>query len=327
MNSRTTFKIDPSQIKIDFDTPVVFIGSCFASEIGKKCAEGKLRVIINPAGAVYNPVSVSDTLLDIIENKTFNENNLYFYKGLNISFSHYSDFSSEDIRTTLNKINSSTQAAHDFLREAKFLFITFGTARVYKFNENGKIVSNCHKLPPSFFTSGLLETEDIVNLWSGTIDKLRSFNKNIHIIFTLSPVRHWKDSAHGNQISKAILLLSIEELVRHDASVNYFPAYELIMDDLRDYRYYAEDMLHPSSSAINYIWEAFTDCYLDPKTKDLWKEIQGITRAFNHKFLTDSSSGKSEFASNILKKISDVTKKNPAIDLETERAYFTSLLS
>jgi hypothetical protein len=325
MNFRTTFPIDPSGTKIDYSTPVMFIGSCFASEIGTKMDEGKMKVLINPAGVVYNPISVSNTIDIILENRIFTGSDLYIYKGINLSFSHYTDFSSQDALKALNKINSNTLKAHNFLKQARFIFITFGTARAYRFRENDKIVSNCHKLPASFFSGELLSVEQITSSWDIILNKLHSFNSNLRVIFTISPVRHWKDGAHGNQISKSILFLSVEKLLGHQVVEGYFPAYELVMDDLRDYRYYAEDMLHPSHLAIDYIWKGFSDCYFDTDTATLWKEVQSITMARNHRFISDNQSGKEEFANNMLKKISVIEMKNPFINLAEERSYFLNI--
>lgn len=327
MNLRTTFTIDPSKSKISYNTPVMFIGSCFASEIGSTMAEGRMDVLINPSGVVYNPVSVGSTIDLILKNRMFTHEDLYNYKGMNLSFLHYTDFSSEDSSRALDKINTSTSKAHQFLKKARFLFITFGTARVYRFKESHKIVSNCHKLPASLFSREILTVEEITSNWRNILQSLHSFNSDLRVIFTISPVRHWKDGAHGNQLSKSILFLAVEELLRYQTGADYFPAYELVMDDLRDYRYYAEDMLHLSKTAVDYIWKAFSDCYFEPETFSLWNEMQGITKARNHRFLSDSFTGKKEFASIILKKISAVEKKNPQIDLAEERSYFLGMIS
>jgi GSCFA family len=327
MNFRTTLNIDPSDNKIDHYTPVMFIGSCFASEIGAKMSEGKMKVLINPTGVVYNPASVCSTLNIILENKVFTESDLYKYKGINISFYHYTDFTSEDSSRIIDKINSSTRKANKFLKQAGFLVITFGTARIYRFKENGKIVSNCHKLPAFLFSQEMLTVEEIVSSWNDILNRLHSFNNNLRIIFTVSPVRHWKDGAYGNQLSKSVLFLTIDKLLEHRAVEGYFPAFELQMDDLRDYRYYAEDMLHPSQTAIDYIWNTFSSCYFSPETIALWKEVYDVTKAMKHRFLSDSLTGKNEFAKNILGKISEIEKKNPHLDLSEERSYFTNIQS
>ena len=325
MNFRTIFNIDPSKNKISYDTPVMLIGSCFASEIGAKMTEGKMKVLINPSGVVYNPVSIGNIIDIILENRVFTENDLYQYKGTHLSFSHYTDFSSDVSSTTIEKINSSTRKANGFLKHARFLFITFGTARIYRLIENGRIVSNCHKLPASFFSEEILSVEKIVSSWNEILDRLQTFNNQLRIIFTISPIRHWKDGAYGNQISKSVLFLSIDKLLEHKAVECYFPAYELLMDDLRDYRYYAEDMLHPSQTAIDYIWNAFSGCYFDSDNIALWKEVQSITKAMNHKFLSTSQINKTEFANNILKRISAIEKKNPSILFNKERSYFIKI--
>jgi hypothetical protein len=326
MNLRTTFTIDSSGNRINYNTPVMFIGSCFASEIGARMDSGKMKVLINPAGVVYNPVSVGNTIDLIIENRIFGKRDLYNYKGLSLSFSHYTDFSSEDVSQALTKINSATEIANNFLKHCSFLFITFGTARVYRFKETDKIVSNCHKIPASKFSGEILSVDEITSAWNYILNLLHSFNKDLRVIFTISPVRHWKDGAHGNQVSKSVLFLAVEQLLKHHIVEGYFPADELIMDDLRDYRFYSEDMLHPSPTAINYIWNAFSGCYFDSETIALWKEANSITKARNHRFLSDSKAGKIEFANNILKKISTIENKNSQIDFHEEKMYFFNLI-
>jgi hypothetical protein len=327
MDYRTTFSIPPSKSKISYNSPVMFIGSCFASEIGSKMAEGKMDVLINPSGMVYNPVSAANIITLIIENREFSEKDLYIYKDTKLSFYHYTDFESVNSSALLEKINSVTDQSSRFLKNAKFLFITFGTARVYRFKESGEIVSNCHKLPADLFSVELLEKEEIVRSWTDIINRLHLFNRDLKVIFTISPVRHWKDGAHGNQVSKSMLFLSIEELLKNPVVEGYFPAYELLMDDLRDYRYYSDDMLHPSDVAIDYIWKAFSKCYITDETQNLWKEVQAISKAKNHRILSESPSGKNEFANNMLKRISAIENKISGIDLAEERSYFLAMIS
>jgi hypothetical protein len=327
MNLRTTFPVDASQNRISYNTPVMFIGSCFAEEIGSRMTEGKMKVMINPTGIVYNPYSVGNAIDIILENRIFTEEDMYNYEGKHISFSHSTDYSSESISKALDRVNSSTNEAHHFLKKARFLCISFGTARIYRFKESNIIVSNCHKLPQSFFSREMLTVEEIISDWSAIFRRLQSFNNDLHVIFTISPVRHWKDGAHGNQVSKSILFLAVEELLEHQNAGGYFPAYELVMDDLRDYRFYADDMLHPSQAAIEYIWKTFSDCYFETGTIELWKEVQGIAKARNHRLLSNSPTGKREFANHILEKITSIEKKIPDINLARERSYFLKMIS
>jgi hypothetical protein len=325
MELRTTFPIEPSKNKITYADRVMFIGSCFASSMGSQMEMGHMPVMINPAGAVFNPVSVCNTLDTITKEKEFFLEDLHFYDGTWLSFYHYTDFSSEDPSIVLEKINRRSGEAFDFLKRTRFLFVTFGTARVYKLKKSDLIVSNCHKIPSEQFESKMLTVDEIVTLWTEQLDKLHLLYPQLKVVFTISPVRHWKNGAHGNQVSKSVLFVAVDELQKHKTAPQYFPAYELVMDDLRDYRFYNDDMLHPSSSAINYIWEAFTGCYLDSYTINTWKEVVKITKAFNHRFNADSHIKRKYFAERILKQISDIKDKVPNIDLSREEDHFLKM--
>jgi hypothetical protein len=326
MELRTTFKIEPSREKLSYNSPAMFIGSCFASSIGSMMEQGRMPVMINPSGTVYNPVSVCNTLDTITSGKEYTIDDLYLFNDTYLSFYHYTDFSSENPSEILEKINKRSKEAGEFLRDARFLFITLGTARVYKWKETGIVVSNCHKIPASHFEPKLLSVQEIINLWSGELDRLNSLFPHLKIVFTISPVRHWKDGAHGNQISKSILLLAVEQLLKHSVSPQYFPAYELFMDDLRDYRFYDNDMLHPSQLGINYTWDAFARCYMDSKTINIWNDVVRITKATRHKINTGSRIKIEKFANSMLQQISEIENITPAIDLSNERNYFLNLL-
>jgi hypothetical protein len=327
MELRTIFNITPSPVKITYDDPVAFIGSCFAKEIGAQFKSGHLPVMINPAGTVYNPVSVCNTLDTITGRIKYSKEDLYDFKGTWLSFDHHSDFSSEDHDKVLGRINSGMEAAGRFLSGVKFLFITFGTARVFRWKISGKIVSNCHRIPSSEFTHELLTTGEICSLWTQQLDKLQLMFPKLKVVFTISPVRHWKDGAHGNQVSKSVLFLAVEELLAHPIKPGYFPAYELVMDDLRDYRFYDDDMLHPSASCIDYIWERFSECYFDKKTVELRNEVVKITKAFNHRLSVGSEIKNREFAESMLRRITSVENKIPALDLSEEKIYFRNILN
>jgi hypothetical protein len=325
MEFRTTFNIPASAKKITYNYPVIFIGSCFATAIGRKFESGHMPVMINPSGTVYNPVSVSNTLDIITNGRNYKINDLYNNNGVWLSFNHYTDFSSDSADKTLNQINSRLGESRKFISEAQYLFVTFGTARNYRWKETGEIVSNCHKIPAASFTHELLSVREIVTLWENQLDKLHLLYPKLQIVFTISPVRHWKDGAHGNQVSKSVLFLAVEELMKHSSKPGYFPAYELLIDDLRDYRFYDVDMLHPSTSAVDYIWEAFTRCYFDGKTLDLWQEVEKITRAVSHRIQTDSRDEIKKFAEKIISKIDLISARIPKISFDSERAYLLSL--
>ena len=188
-------------------------------------------------------------------------------------------------------------------------------------------MSNCHKIPSSFFSHELLTPDEIVSFWSGLLDRLREFNPELKVVFTISPVRHWKDGAHGNQISKSVLFLAVEELLSHSSSPGYFPAYELVMDDLRDYRFYASDMLHLSETAVDYIRAAFDKCYFDRAAMELWNEVSGISKAIEHRILTGDTNEIRKFAEGMLARIERIRKKHKSLGLDSEADYFRTLLS
>ncbi len=326
MELRTTIDIAASSHKITYHDPVMFLGSCFASSIGSQMLIGRMPVMINPAGVVYNPVSVCNTLDTIMNGKEFVKDDLYCHKDTYLSFSHATDFSSDNPDKVLDKINRYSSEAINFLKNCRFLFVTFGTARVYRWKTTGKVVSNCHKIQADQFTSELLTVSEIINLWESQLGRLNSTFPDLKVVFTVSPVRHWKDGAHGNQVSKSILFLAVEELLKYPLEPHYFPAYELVMDELRDYRFYAEDMLHPSVTAIKYIWDAFSQCYMDQKTRAIWKEVAKVTRACTHRINNGNKKAIDDFARKMLDRISEIENKEPFPDLSNERNYFNNLL-
>jgi hypothetical protein len=285
-----------------------------------------MPVMVNPSGTVYNPASVCDTLDMIIAANGSVISDLQNNNGTWFSFRHSTGFSSEDPGELLNMINVRNREALKFLSGTRFLVVTFGTARVYRWKQTGEIVSNCHKLPSASFLNEMLSVEDIVRLWNNQLSRLMSLFPEIKVIFTVSPVRHWKDGAHDNQVSKSVLFLAIEELLKHPSAPDYFPSYEIVMDDLRDYRFYEDDMLHPSPRAVDYIWNAFAGCFLDKETVKLRNEVEAITRAAEHRISNIHSKETALFASNMLEKIDRLAECNPSLCLGKERNYFTGLL-
>ncbi|MCU0455014.1 MAG: GSCFA domain-containing protein [Bacteroidales bacterium] len=326
MDLRTIVKTDLSPFRISYRNPVLFLGSCFAAYIGERMKNGKMPVCINPSGTVYNPVSVDNTLEMITSGRKLLMADLYNHNGNWLSFDHYTEFSSENPDEVLERINTRTAEASAFLSGQGFLFITFGTARVYRWKRTGKVVSNCHRIPAAEFSSELLPVEDIVATWNKRLDMLASNFPGLKVVFTISPVRHWKDGAHGNQVSKSVLFLATEKLLAHPSSPAYFPAYEILMDDLRDYRFYDNDMLHPSGQAVDYIWNVFAESYMDEKTRQQWKEISSVTRAMEHRINTSSSAGVRKFVAGMLSKIDSIGQKYPGTDLSAERAWFNGLI-
>lgn len=282
MKFRTEIHIPQSKFLISHHDKIMMIGSCFAENVSQRMLESGFNVHVNPFGILYNPVSIANALSDILYKNEYTVHDLFESNGLYQSFSHHGKFSGVNKEEVLLGMNKELLSSKESLRQAQYLIITFGTARVYRLN-NGRVVANCHKLPDYYFSHDLLSLNEIVQQWHQTIQQVRNYNPQIKILFTVSPIRHWKDGAMENQISKSTLFLSIHEMRKWLENIYYFPAYELMMDDLRDYRFYAEDMLHPNTQAVEYIWEKFGQTYFSDATRLLIKEWASLQRSINHR--------------------------------------------
>lgn len=268
---------------------IVMMGSCFSDNIGAKLEQAYFDVEINPFGTLYNPASIACGIDGLLNKRLFTKSDLIQVDGDNRwhSFSHHSSFSKVSAEAMLVNINQQIEDAHQAICKASVLIITFGTAWVYEHNVTQEVVANCHKLPASNFNRRLMGVDEIVTQWQRVIEKLRQLNKDIRIIFTVSPIRHLRDGAHENQISKSILLLAINELIKKDNQLIYFPAYEVMNDDLRDYRFYASDMTHPSEVAVDYIYDLFSQSFFDDETLKLAVECRRLYRRLQHRPMSD----------------------------------------
>ena len=327
MNSfRTEIFPKKSIFYVDYHKKSVFIGSCFTKNIGNKLSETKFPVLINPFGVLYNPLSVKNALEIIISRKIISDKDLNFENDKWFSFNHHSSFSSHEEEKVLQKINSKIIEAHDFLKEAKYLFVTFGTSWYYKLQTTNQIVANCHKLPAKLFIRELLNANEITVSWSAILKLLHEFNPSLKIIFTVSPIRHWKDGAINNQLSKSTLIIAIHELLAKHKNTSYFPSYEIMMDDLRDYRFYDDDFLHPNTQAINYIWNKFENTFIDEKTIQVSKQIEKIAKAINHRPFHPQTDSYKKFLIANIENIKQLITKYPFIDFSKEKQHFVNEL-
>jgi hypothetical protein len=324
---RTRIDIPESKFRLSYNTGSVFIGSCFADNVGLRLKEYKLPVEHNPFGVLYNPASIKTCLEILIQRKLLADSDLYFYNDQWLSFDHYSAFSNPDKKECLRHINERIKIASAFLQKSSYLFITFGTAWVYRFAKTGKIVANCHKLPASEFERYLMQQHDIVDEYTGIYKRLKEFNPEIKIIFTVSPIRHWKDGAEMNQVSKSTLLLAIYELRKVIPEIDYFPAYEILMDELRDYRFYASDMLHLSEVAIEYIWNKFVSTYVDEKSRATISEIVKLKKAISHRPFSINSGSYQAFLKTQLQYIQMLQEKHASLNFDEEKNFFMLRLS
>ena len=319
MELYTRILLPKARFSFSYEDRVVMMGSCFAENIGRKLEENKFSVDINSFGTLYNPASVAEGLRMLLRPEYFTPGDLFQHEGIYHSFTHHSRFSAPSEEECLGHINSRLSESSDFLRKATRLVITLGTAFVYRLKSDGRIVSNCHKLPEKMFDRQLLTVGEIVAEWKSLLLSLWKQNPELKILFTVSPIRHWKDGAHGNQLSKATLLLAIDALQKEfPEHTAYFPAYEIMMDELREYRFYADDMLHPSTTAIEYIWERFTGSMLSPDSLSILKEWKDIQKAINHKPFQPESEAYKRFISQTLLKMERLNEKFPYFDMTNE---------
>jgi hypothetical protein len=321
---RTVIKCEKSIEKICYDTHLLMLGSCFTENLGMKLKTLKFNITINPFGIVYHPLAVSEQINRIIMGKIYSANELIFDGELWHSFEHHGRFSHCDSSEVLQKINSELLNANIALQQSKWLFITFGTAWGYTLKDEGRIVANCHKFPASKFERIRFNVNDITENWIETITKLQKFNPELKIVFTLSPIRHLRDGAYENQLSKATLLLAIEEIMNKTERTSYFPAYEIVLDDLRDYRFYKEDMVHPNNVAIEYIWQKFCDTFFADNTLGIISEVEDIVKAASHRPLHKTLAIK-KFASAYLEKIAALKSKNFSLDFSAEKQWFNEI--
>jgi hypothetical protein len=306
----------------------VFIGSCFTENIGAKMEALKFSTDINPFGILFNPFSISQCIRRLISGEVFSEHELFSHGGLWHSYMHHGRFSNPSLEEALSVMNKRLVSSAGFLRKADFLILTFGTAWVYELKSTGMVVSNCHKVASSQFKRFRLTISEIVTEMRNTLEQLWEYNPGIKVIFTVSPVRHFKDGANGNQLSKATLLLATDALVNgfSPERCGYFPAYEIMMDELRDYRFYGEDMVHPSSLAIDIIWKKFRDFFMDKETIDLSVKVGSLVQARDHRPIYRNSPEYKLFIENTLTEIRKITKKYPFLDFSTENKYFADEL-
>jgi hypothetical protein len=312
---------------------LLLIGSCFTENIGEKLERSKFSVLQNPNGILFNPVSVAEALTDYIETRRFTAEDLFQLNDIWHSWKHHSRFSGVLKEEALQKINSSIQTAHDFLKQSNYLMITLGSAWVYQLTERaaqakpGAIAANNHKAPADWFRRKLMTVEDVLRVLDNVMHRLFLFNPSLQIIFTISPVRHLREGVVENNRSKAVLIQAVHHLVDKFEKLYYFPAYELLIDDLRDYRFYAEDLVHPNYQATQYVWEKFLEACMDAPTRKLMEEINTINLAYQHKPFNPASGQHLQFLQTMKGKVEHLQQKHPYLNLTRELDYFNHQLS
>lgn len=316
---RTEIALPEISKKLNYRSLSMMLGSCFAENIGSRLKELCFPIRVNPFGILYNPASIANSINYLLEERQFGEEELFFANNLWNSFSHHSSYSSADKTAMLKHINDENQSASQILRSCSHLFITFGTSWVFANKDDGKIVSNCHKLPAKKFDRFRLSVPQMVEMWKQLINNLFIVNPDIHIVLTVSPIRHLKDGAFENQVSKSGLFLLIAELMDHfgQEKITYFPSYELIMDELRDYRFYAADMTHLSETGIAFIQERFESTFLDQESKKIGALIEKLVRGIQHKPFQPGEKNYRDFIYKLEEEAIRLTSAYPFVNINT----------
>lgn len=317
-------ELDPRPLthKIEINNRILLTGSCFTEHIAEKLRIHKFNILENPNGILFNPVSITQSICSYIESKVYKSEDLFYEQGIWSNWDFHSRFSAVDQHQALEQMNDSITRAHGFLETADWIIITLGSAFVYQL-DNGRIVANCHKAPANLFRKKLLTIPEVLASLDTLVHKLFHFNKALKIIFTVSPVRHLRDGLVENNRSKAVLLESVHHITEKFNNLYYFPSYELVIDDLRDYRFYAEDMVHPNYQATQYVWEKFTQACISGNSREVMKEIYKLNASRAHRPLHPGSDIHKNFLRKNLDTARQLQHRFPQLNFEEEIRYFS----
>lgn len=309
MNFRTNIQLQKERNQIDYNSKLLLIGSCFSENIHKKFDYFKFQTFSNPFGILFNPKAIEKLITNAINSITYIEKDIFLLNERWHCFDAHSDLSAANKNELLQNLNDEIKSTNKQLNESTHIVITLGTAWVYRFIETDKFVGNCHKVPQKKFLKELLSVEEIIASLENICTLTKEINPSSTIIFTVSPVRHLKDGFIENSQSKAHLLSAIHQIVDKREQTYYFPSYEIMMDDLRDYRFYSNDMLHPNETAVNYIWENFKEVWVSEKSVLIMKEIDTIQKGLLHKPFNSKSEQYQKFLANLQEKIAALKKR------------------
>jgi len=317
MKLLTEVSLPAYPFSLNHRSQVLMMGSCFTENIGRLLERYLFPVCINPFGVTYNPLSVQRQLEALLHKDAYKAEDLDSHNGLWISLDHDTSFSSAEKDLALQKINQSFQQAKESLQHARILILTWGTSWVYRYKASGEVVCNCHKIPGREFTRSRLTPKEIITAHESLLPDLFAFNRELKILHTVSPVRHWKDGAHGNQLSKASLLLAGDALQdQFPKQLFYFPSYELVMDELRDYRFYARDMLHTTEQATRYIWEKFQGTLIEEGTREIIGEVEALRKMLEHRPLNEEGETERKRRARMEEKLEAARRKYPTVNWE-----------
>lgn len=322
MQFHLNFQPKGTQNQITHQDEILFMGSCFSEHIASRMSELKFHVNTNPFGIVFNPKSMLLNLNRMLYKDYFTVNDVFEKDRIWYSFDAHSSLYASSQFELLKRLNDLIDQWHEKIQVSSFLMLTFGSAYAYYHKQKQKVVANCHKLPQIIFDKNLLNYYEIVSEFQLFIDELKRLNPKLKIVFTVSPVKHLRDGVIENNLSKAILIQSVHQLVQQNERCLYFPAYELVADDLRDYRFYEADMAHPNLQAINYVWSKFSEVYFNEITQQMNTKLSQIHQAYLHRIMNQSSENAMKFKESFYQKCVSLKEEFPFLNLEEELTYF-----
>lgn len=314
MEFRTTIKTADNKGIMHHSDKLMLLGSCFSDNIGAKLTAAMMDVETNPFGTIYNPMSIASSVERIISGEPIAGADLFLANGVWNSYAFHSRFSMCDKQNALKRMNSRISQAHDHLKQCKFVIITLGTAIIYRLRQNSMVVANCHKVPQNNFTRKMATVDEMTSVMTTMLHSLFRFNGQLHVIFTVSPIRHIADGLETNSLSKASLRLAINNVVNAFPSrAEYFPAFEIMTDDLRDYRFYAADMVHPNETAVEYIWQTFQATYFDDRSSQAIARCERLRKRLLHHPMTDNPETVARFNADTHSVVRNMVKEYPYI--------------
>jgi len=313
MQLQTEIKIAEQQPKIDYSSKVLLLGSCFSENVGEKFEFFKFQNLQNPFGILFHPFAIENFLEKVVTQKKYTAEDVFLHQEIYSSFEAHSRLNALSQKEILNNLNAALSVTQLFLKKATHVTITLGTAWVYKHLEQQKYVANCHKLPQKNFEKEISSVPEIKKSLEKIVELIQQLNQTAAIIFTISPVRHAKDGFVENQQSKAHLVASLHQIIQQREKVFYFPSYEIMMDELRDYRFYAADLLHPNQIAVDYIWDKFVDTWFSPSVLSVMKEVKQIQQGLAHKPFNIHSEAHQKFQQKLQQKVEKLQQQFPFI--------------
>lgn len=323
MNFRTAIKTPEDRQVLRHSDAVMLLGSCFSDNIGGKMRGAMMQATVNPFGTIYNPLSIAASVKRIITGERIAGMTLFQQSGVWNSFAFHSRYSMADKDAALERMNARIEEAHEALKHCKMLVVTLGTAVVYRLLATGEVVSNCHKVPQHEFSREMASVTQMTTAMNEMVEALHDYNPELHIVFTISPIRHIADGLETNSLSKAMLRVAANNVIKgHKEYTEYFPSYEIVMDDLRDYRFYATDMVHPNEVAVEYIWQTFQATYLDDRAAQAIARCERVMKRINHRPMSNNSEVVDRFNNDTATVVKNLVKEYPYLENLSEIKNF-----